>query len=158
TRQNTAVQTGAAQARSANGPRGGRSSGARRTSMKKSQRTPWANTEAFCRGEVERMLKESKTKVIMPVVLFGLLRAHADDKQRSFRDREIRRAYNSAISALKEFLGHDVHIGAKYYDAYGSRMSRYSVLKSTGHLRYRLLSPYADYAAALCDWIPARIK
>src|SRR5438876_10295423 len=37
-------------------------------------------------------------------------------------------------------------------------MSRYGALKATGHLRYRLLSPYADYAAALCDWIPARIK
>jgi len=126
--------------------------------MKKNQRTPWANTEAFCKDEIERMLKESKTKVLMPVVLFGLLRAHAEDGTRSFRDREIRKAYNSAIRALKEFLGHDVHIGAKYYDAYGSRMSRYSVLKSTGHLRYRLLSPYADYAAALCGWIPARIK
>ncbi len=37
-------------------------------------------------------------------------------------------------------------------------MSRYSVLRSTGHLKYKLLSPYADYAAALCEWIPGRIR
>ena len=52
-----------------------------------------------------------------------------------------------------------VHIGAKYYDAYGSRMSRYSVLSS---LRRSPPStswqrPYTDFAEALCDWIPGRI-
>jgi hypothetical protein len=104
------------------------------------------------------MLKYSQTKVIMPVVAFGLLQTHAQSGKRLFTDNEIHKAYDSAVKTLKAFLGHDVHIGAKYYDAYGSRMSRYSVLRSTGHLKYRLLSPYADYAAALCDWIPGRIK
>jgi hypothetical protein len=37
-------------------------------------------------------------------------------------------------------------------------MSRYSVLKSVGHLKYELLSPYATFASDLCDWIPPRIK
>jgi len=126
--------------------------------MAKSLKTPRANTEAYCKSEIERMLKYSQTKVIMPVVAFGVLRVHAESGKSLFADMEIHKAYDSAVKALKSFLGHDVHIGAKYYDAYGSRMSRYSVLKSTGHLRYKLLSPYADYAASLCDWIPGRIK
>jgi hypothetical protein len=121
-------------------------------------KTPKANSEAFCKSEIERMLKYSQTKVIMPVVAFGLLRAHAESGKTVFTDTEIHKAYDSAVKAVKLFLGHDVHIGARYYDAYGSRMSRYSVLRSTGHLRYKLLPPYADYAASLCDWIPDRIK
>jgi len=62
------------------------------------------------------------------------------------------------VRDLKEFLGHDVHVGAKYEDAYGMRMSRYGVLKSVDHLKYELLPPYTDCAQALCGWIPSRIK
>jgi len=117
-----------------------------------------ADSEAGCRSEIERMLKMSQTKVIMPVVAFGLLRTYLENGKTRFTDAEIRKAYDAAVRTLKAYLGHDVHIGAKYYDAYGSRMSRYRVLKSTGHLRYKLLSPYSDHAASLCDWIPGRIK
>ena len=104
------------------------------------------------------MLKYSQTKVIMPVIAFGLLRAYAETKKRTFTDNEIQKAYEAAVKDLKQFLGHDVHIGAKYYDAYGLRMSRYSVLKSVGHLSYELLPPYSDFAIALSHWIPGRIK
>ena len=44
------------------------------------------------------------------------------------------------------------------YDAYGSRMDRYSVLKSVGHLRYELLPPYTTFASSLRSWIPDRIR
>jgi hypothetical protein len=37
-------------------------------------------------------------------------------------------------------------------------MSRYQVLKSVGHLRYELLSPYIANADALVEWIPGRIR
>ena len=87
--------------------------------MRKSLKTPPANTEAFCKSEIERMLKYSQTKVIMPVVAFGLLQAHAENGKLLFTDPEIQKAYESAVKTLKIFLGHDVHIGAKYYDAYG---------------------------------------
>jgi hypothetical protein len=59
---------------------------------------------------------------------------------------------------MKGFLGHDLHIGAKYFDAYGSRMSRYGVLEQVEHLKYRLLPPYTDQAQFLSEWIPPRIK
>ncbi|MEI6392784.1 MAG: hypothetical protein WCT12_16975 [Verrucomicrobiota bacterium] len=126
--------------------------------MAKSLKTPPANTEGFCRAEVDRMLKYSQTKVIMPVVTMGLLRVFKDTGQRVFSDTEVKRAYESAVRMLKEYLGHDVHIGAKYYDAYGLRMSRYSVLKSVGHLQYEVVPPYTTFAEPLCQWIPPRIK
>ena len=104
------------------------------------------------------MLKNSQTKVIVPVVTLGLLREYCGSNKTEFSDSDIRKAYQAAVRQLKAYLGHDVHIGAKYYDAYGSRMSRYGVLEQAGHLRYRLIPPYVDYARVLCDWIPERIK
>jgi hypothetical protein len=121
-------------------------------------KTPPSETESFCRGEINRMLKYSQTKVIMPVVTLGLLNVFLHEGQRVFTDPQIKSAYEAAVKQLKEFLGHDVHIGAKYYDAYGSRMPRYSVLKSIGLLKYELLAPYTTFAAPLREWIPARIK
>jgi hypothetical protein len=117
-----------------------------------------AETESFCRSEVDRMLKYSQTKVIMPVVTLGLLREFAKTGQRVFSDPEIKKAYEATVQSLKLFLGHDVHIGARYYDAYGTRMSRYSVLKSVGHLKYELLAPYSTFARSLCEWIPVQIR
>lgn len=121
-------------------------------------RTAPDNAEAYCKGEVERMLKNSQTKVIMPVVALGLLKVYLTSGRRTFSDTEVRKAYQSAVRDLKQFLGHDVHVGAKYEDAYGMRMSRYSVLKSVAHLKYELLPPYKNCAQTLCAWIPSRIK
>lgn len=114
--------------------------------------------EKSVKSEFERMLKNSTTKVIVPIVTLGLVHEHCASKKTLFSDSEIRDAYQTAVKQMKDFLGHDVHIGAKYYDAYGSRMSRYGVLEPTGHLKYRLLSPYTDQARVLLDWIPERIK
>ncbi len=116
------------------------------------------NSEMFCKGEIERMLKNSQTKVIMPVVALGLLENYASAAKTLFSDAEVRKAYQSSVRDLKRFLGHDVHIGAKYEDAYGMRMSRYGVLKSVGHLKYELQPPYTNCAKLLREWIPLRIK
>jgi hypothetical protein len=110
------------------------------------------------KAEVERMLKNSQTKVIVPVITLGLVREYVASKKIKFSDSEIRKIYEATVRQLREFLGHDLHIGAKYYDAYSSRMSRYGVLKQAGHLKYRLVSPYIADAKILCDWIPERIK
>ena len=104
------------------------------------------------------MLKNSQTKVLVPVITLGLVREHAASKKIIFTDSEIRKTYEAEVHWLKEYLGHDVHIGAKYYDAYGSRMSRYGVLEQVGHLKYRLLPPYTTEAKELNNWIPERIK
>ncbi|MGD0445925.1 MAG: hypothetical protein ABSA39_18480 [Edaphobacter sp.] len=104
------------------------------------------------------MLKNSQTKVIVPIILLGLLEQYLVSNDPRFTDAQIRRAYEAAVKEMKTFLGHDVHIGAKYYDAYGSRMSRYAVLEQIAHLEYRLLSPYTEEARELIRWIPQQIK
>jgi hypothetical protein len=104
------------------------------------------------------MLKNSQTKVIMPAVAFGVLRHYSATKQPVLGDAEIKHAYEEAVRFLKKHLGHDVHIGAKYEDAYGMRMSRYGFLRSVGHLKYELAASFARHAGTLCSWIPDRIK
>ncbi|HZV36817.1 MAG TPA: hypothetical protein VFB72_19735, partial [Verrucomicrobiae bacterium] len=116
------------------------------------------NSERYCKSEIERMLKNSQTKVIMPVLTLGLIREFIQSGRTSFSDSEIRQSYHSAVREMKEFLGHDVHIGAKYEDAYGMRMSRYNVLKGVDHLKYQLMSPYSQCAQSLSAWIPSRIQ
>lgn len=111
-----------------------------------------------CTDEVERMLKNSQTKVIAPVILYGLLDTFLATNNAYFTDSEVKKSYDGAVERIKSYLGHDIHIGAKYYDAYGSRMSRYSVLEQVGHLKYRLLPPYTIEAQQLHEWIPERIK
>src|ERR1035441_10321862 len=76
--------------------------------MAKNSKTPPAETEAFCRSEINRMLKNSQTKVIMPVVTLGLLNVFLQKGQRVFTDPEVKKAYEIAVKRLKEFLGHDV--------------------------------------------------
>lgn len=114
--------------------------------------------EAFCRAEIDRMLRQSQTKVIMPVVTLGLLRTFLQTGETVFSDSAIKKSYEATVRQLKAFLGHDVHIGAKYYDAYGARMSRYAVLRSIDHLKYELLPPYTTFASVLNDWLPPRIQ
>lgn len=108
--------------------------------------------------QVNRMLKNSQTKAINPVVTLCLVRGFLATGKATFHDFEIARYYKSAVSELKSFLGHDVHIGGEYYDSYPPRMSRYGVLETIGHLEYRLLPPFTDDAEKLTKWIPTRIK
>jgi hypothetical protein len=114
--------------------------------------------ELECKAEVERMLKNSQTKVIMPALALGVLRQYSANRKRVLSDSEIRFSYESAVRSLKEHLGHDVHIGAKYEDAYGMRMSRYGFFRSVGHLKYELADRFAHCAEQLLPWIPDRIK
>ena len=114
--------------------------------------------ESKSKVEIERMLKNSQTKVINPLITLALVREYSASNKVVFLDADISTLYKATVRQMKEFLGHDFHIGAKYYDAYGSRMSRYGVLKEISKLKYRLLSPYTTDAKVLCDWIPNRIK
>lgn len=70
-----------------------------------------------CKAEIERMLKNSQTKVIAPLVTFGLVRTYSATKNAIFSDSDLQKAYGTAVKVMKAFLGHDMHIGAKYYDA-----------------------------------------
>lgn len=90
-------------------------------------------SEADCIAEIERMLKYSQTKVIMPTLAFGVLQNFLANGKAVFTDAQVRLAYETGVRHLKQHLGHDVHIGAKYEDAYGMRMSRYGFFVTKSH-------------------------
>src|SRR6266446_756372 len=115
-------------------------------------------TVVDCKAEFERMLKNSQTKIIMPALGLGVLRQYLTTQKAVFSDPELRTVYEATVRSLKKHLGHDVHIGAKYEDAYGMRMSRYGFFRSVGHLKYELAERFADSAEQLVSWIPDRIK
>lgn len=113
---------------------------------------------SFCQSEIDRMLARSQTKVIFPLITLGLLSAYLDSGQDVFTDNDIRRLYEKTVGDMKSFLGHDLHIGGKYYDAYPSRnLPKYGVLKVLAGKRYRLLSAYKQRSQELSTWIPQRI-
>lgn len=113
----------------------------------------------LCQSSIDRMLKNSQTKVIFPIITLALLRENSESGKSIFSDYEIRKAYEKTVQFMKEYLGHDVHIGGKYYDAYPSRnLPRYGVVKALGDMQYELLSPYLENSATLSAWLPSRIK
>ena len=115
--------------------------------------------EERCKENIERMLHYSQTKVIVPLVTFGLLREMFDTGKRVFTDDEVRRSYEDAVRFMIDYLGHMLHIGGKYYDAYPSRnLPRYGVVKTAGKNCYELLPPYTNCAGLLIKWIPERVK
>ena len=117
------------------------------------------DTEAGCKSEINRMLRLSQTKVIFPLITLGLLEEYHSSGQTEFADSEIRKLYHQAIRFMADFLGHNLHIGGKYYDAYPSRnLPRYGVLQTVGPNRYALQPAYASCAESLLPWIPERIK
>ena len=112
-----------------------------------------------CKANIERMLHYSQTKVIFPLITFGLLKDMRDTGKCVFADAEIRRSYESAVRYMIDYLGHTLHIGGKYYDAYPSRnLPRYGVVKTIAKNRYEILAPYTTCADVLVAWIPERIK
>jgi len=118
-----------------------------------------AENENFCRSNIEEMLQRSQTKVIFPIITLGLLREYQKKNKNIFSDAEVRKSYEEAVNYMKDYLGHDLHIGGKYYDAYPSRnLPKYQVLRVLGDKKYELLEPYISVASALVIWIPERIE
>lgn len=115
--------------------------------------------EEFCKQNIQTMLKRSQTKVIFPLITLGLMQECNESGTIRFSDADIRRLYLLTVGRMKEYLGHDLHVGGKYYDAYPSRnLPRYEVLRALGGKEYELLPSYASSAAALVKWIPEAIK
>jgi len=117
------------------------------------------SNEDFCKENIERMLRRSQTKIIFPIITFGLLNDYREKGKKIFSDIEIRACYGTSVRYLKTYLGHDLHVGGKYYDAYpGRNLPKYGVLRVIGYKEYELLPPYTTNAEALFEWIPERIK
>ncbi len=127
--------------------------------MKNSHFDSSADGEAWCKAEIDRMLRLSQTKVIFPLITLGLLEEYQVSGQTQFTDGEIKRLYHKAVRFMGDYLTHNLHIGGKYYDAYPSRnLPRYGVLQSVGQNKYELQNTYALYAESLALWIPERVK
>ena len=76
-----------------------------------------------------KMLKNSQTKVIFPIMTFALLRDFITTGKDSFSESEIRNSYYNSVRYFESYLGHNMHIGGKFYDAYPIRnLPRYNVL------------------------------
>ena len=76
----------------------------------------------FCLEQIQTMLDRSKTKVIFPIITYGLIKKYLKDNQSHFSDNDIKRNYEESVNFLIVYLGHSLHIGGKYYDAYPSRI------------------------------------
>ena len=117
------------------------------------------NNLKYCKEQIEKMLSRSKTKVIFPIISFGLLKQYAEHKQKYFTDNEIKSYYESTVDYLKNYLGHSLHIGGKYYDAYPSRnLPKYGVLKIVDNKKYLLTEPFQKASIELINLIPDLIK
>lgn len=113
----------------------------------------------FCKERINLMLKRSQTKVIFPIITLGLLNEFQKNNKDVFTDLEVKSCYEDAVKFIKEFLGHDFHVGAKYYDAYPSRnLPKYGVLKALDNKIYQILPPFTTNAKELTDWIKEIIK
>jgi hypothetical protein len=114
--------------------------------------------EEICKETVISMLHKSQTKIIFPIITLGLLKVYVNSGKYEFNDSEVRKAYNETVAAIQEFLGHKLHTGGKYYDAYPIRnMPRYGVLNVQGKI-FKLNDMFREYAEILIDWIPVEIK
>ena len=110
-----------------------------------------------CKKQVELMLARSKTKVIAPTLTLGLMQAHSQTGKTQFSEAEMVDCYLSAVRFMQGKLGHSLHIGAKWEDAYSKRtLPKYHVVVPNDG-GYRLAAPFARSAKALAPWIPRAI-
>ena len=121
--------------------------------MRKVRQRENVTSVADCQREILLMLRRSKTKVIAPTLTLGFLQAYQATGQVVFSERETQAVYMNAVRHLKTFMGHSLHFGAKWEDAYSRRtLPKYRVLKPLNS-GYELLSPFPQLSSALIPWI-----
>lgn len=110
-------------------------------------RTNWENALTF------------KDKSNFSYYQLWAIKKYAEDKQKYFTDNEIQTLYESSVQYFKNYLGHSLHIGGKYYDAYPSRnLPKYGVLKVVDNKKYLLTEQYQKSSSDLIVVIPKLIK
>jgi len=113
----------------------------------------------YCIEQIELMIKRSKTKIIFPIITYGLITEFINEGKKVFSDVEIKKSYEKSVVKFKKILGHDFHIGGKYYDAYPSRnMPKYGVLSVIENKKYELSKNYYKNANKLINDIPILIN
>jgi hypothetical protein len=87
------------------------------------------------------------------------VKKYSETEQEYFSDNDVKKNYEKSVEYFKKFLGHSLHIGGKYYDAYPSRnLPKYGVLKVIDNKKYFLNDAYKKSAADLLVIIPKLIK
>ena len=113
----------------------------------------------YCCDNIEKMLSRSTTKLIMPILTYGLVKEYSESRKERYTDTDIKQCYVKAVSYFKEYLGHSLHIGGRYQDAYPSRnLPQYGVLKTLGNRQYILTAPYKVASDELLEFLPTRIS
>jgi len=51
----------------------------------------------YCTSEIEKMLSRSTTKVIFPVITFGLMKEYLEKSKENFSDADVRQCYKKAV-------------------------------------------------------------
>jgi hypothetical protein len=104
------------------------------------------------------MLKKSQTKIIFPIITLGLLKTYIETGKYEFNDSDVRKIYNKTVVFVQNFVGHKLHTGGKYYDAYPIRnLPRYGILTVHGKI-FQITDAFKENAHILVDWIPCAIK
>ena len=126
--------------------------------MRKQKQKVKLGTLADCQHEISVMVERSKTRLIAPTLTLGLLQSFVGSGKTIFSERETQAAYALAVKYLQKFMGHGLHIGAKWEDAYSRRtLPKYQVLKPLEN-GYELLAPYTTFSAQLIPWIENTIR
>jgi len=115
--------------------------------------------DAGLRDQLESMITRSKTKLIAPLLTAGILREHAASGKVDFSESAMRAAYEAEVChAVRHVLGHSLHIGGQYEDAYSSRtLPKYGVVSPKPGRTYALVPRYAERAEECLRYIAARL-
>ena len=107
---------------------------------------------------VDRMFKKGKKKFIFPAMYYGLLSAYIQNGKTVFSTQEVRHFYETAVCEIvRNHLGHSLHIGGQFYDAYPTRnLTKYRVLKALGPRMFQLIA--TQNAAQMLDYICQKFK
>ena len=55
------------------------------------------NSRKYCEEQIEIMLQRSKTKILFPIITYGLLNQYIITKKDVFTDLEIQEAYKNSV-------------------------------------------------------------
>ena len=61
------------------------------------------NKENNCKDIIALMLKNSQTKVIFPIITYGLLKEYVTTGNYEFKDSDIKKLYNEAVAEIQVF-------------------------------------------------------
>jgi len=125
--------------------------------MRKQSELPNDITKSF-----DEMFASAQTKLIAPAIAYTVVRLFEEMGKDVFTAIEISRRYRPAVCELVHHAGTNLHLGARFDNAYISREDRgvgkHGILRPIGSKRYKLSPLYQEHAFVLTEWIPDQVK